>query len=110
MKKYYFILPLIFILGLAYCRYTYMLNPNFSGETMLIKIKQTASLGGQSYDANSVVNAKSIIYYWVLFFIGIVIFFQALFHSKEKNKIIMALYLLISLFSVGFFSLDYFLI
>lgn len=85
-----------------------MLNPNFEGDPILIKIMQNNSLGLQRVEANSVINMKSIIYFWVLFFLGNVIFFQVLFHSKEKTKIIMALYLLISLFSVGFFAIDTF--
>jgi len=85
-----------------------MLNPNFEGDPVLIKIMQNNSLGNQGVEANSVINMKSIIYYWVLFFLGNVTFFQALFHLKEKTKVIMALYLLISLFSVGFFAMDAF--
>ncbi|MCK5104501.1 MAG: hypothetical protein KAR17_16870, partial [Cyclobacteriaceae bacterium] len=109
MKKYTFVLPLIFILGLAYWRYTYILNPNFVGEPLLIKIRSL-----NHYDpapiitANSIINIKSIIIYWVLFFLGNVALFLTLFSSFEKVKTIGFFYLLLSFFSAVFFALDAF--
>ncbi|MCK5468356.1 MAG: hypothetical protein KAI99_07605 [Cyclobacteriaceae bacterium] len=109
MKKYTFVLPLIFILGLAYWRYTYIINPNFVGEPLLIKIRSL-----NHYDpapiitANSIINIKSIIIYWLLFFLGNVALFLTLFSSFEKVKTIGFFYLLLSFFSAVFFALDAF--
>lgn len=105
MKKYTFVLPLIFILGLAYWRYTYILNPNFSGEPLLIKIR---SLSALDVTVNSVINIKSIIVYWALFFLGNIALFLTLSSSHEKAKTIGFLFLLISFASILFFALDAF--
>ena len=105
MKKYTFVLPLIFILGLAYWRYTYILNPNFSGEQFLIEIK---GIPASEITANSIINIKSIIIYWGLFFLGNIALFLTLSRDHEKAKTIGFLYLLISFVSILFFALDAF--
>ena len=108
MKKYTFVLPLIFILGLAYLRYTYLLNSNFVGDPLLIKIKLFNANNDQIILTNSAINIKSIITYWVLFFLGNIVLFLVLFSSFEKAKTIGFFYLLISFFSAVFFALDAF--
>lgn len=107
MKKHLFLFPLVFIVILAYCRYTYMLNPNFSGEDMLVKIAQDDPLVNQG--AHSPINIKSIIVYWVLFFLSNAAFFLSIF-PKGKVKLLLVLYLLISALSMFFFAMNAFLI
>jgi len=102
VKRYTFVLPLIFIIGLAYWRYTYILNPNFSGQQFLIEISGSA----KSIEPNSLTNIRSIIIYWTLFFLGNVALFLTLFSSFEKVKTVGFLYLLLSAFSVIFFAFD----
>jgi len=102
LKKYSFVLPLLFILGLAYWRYTYILNPNFNGELFLIHIEKY----GNSIAARSPVNIKSILTYWVLFFLGNIGLFFTLFSSFDKVKIIVFFYLLLTLISVVFLGID----
>ena len=102
LKKYLFTLPLLFILGLAYWRYTYILNPNLDGEPFLINIKRL----GNTISANSPANIKSIIIYWLLFFLGNVAFFTTLFSSFEKVKTIGFLFLLLTGVSALFFAID----
>lgn len=107
-NKYIFLLPLLFIIVTAYWRYTYMLNPNFSGEPFLIKIIKGNSLANQRYDANSLTNIKSIILYWLLFFAANTVFFRTAFHSRKKANSIIALFLLISFVSALFFAVHAF--
>jgi len=102
LRKYIFTLPLLFILGLSYWRYTYILNPNFAGEPVLISIK----LFGKAIAANSHANIKSIIIYWLLFFLGNIGLFLTLFKSFEKVKTIGFFYLLLTIISVTCFGLD----
>ncbi|MCG8308692.1 MAG: hypothetical protein MI975_14965 [Cytophagales bacterium] len=103
MKKYSFALPLLFILGLAYWRYTYILNPNFSGEPFLFEIRKF----GNTFPPHSAINIKSIIIYWILFFLGNIGLFVTLFASFEKVKATGFFYLLLSAGSVLFFGLDH---
>ena len=110
MKKFLSILVLSLILVLAYCRYTYVLNPNFSGEPVIIKIMDYGNLENQNISADSIINIKSIIIYWTLFFVGNVVFFLTVFSSAGKIKSIVVLYLLISLLSAFFFALEIFLL
>ncbi|MCK5104369.1 MAG: hypothetical protein KAR17_16205 [Cyclobacteriaceae bacterium] len=105
MKKYSFVLPLIFILGLAYWRYTYILNPNLSGEELLIEIRGSPA---SEITANSIINIKSIIIYWALFFLGNIALFLMLSKGLEKAKTIGFLFLLVSFVSILFFALDAF--
>jgi hypothetical protein len=105
-KRYLFVLPLLFILALSYWRYTYILNPNYHGEPVLLNYRfYIASLG-----ANSMVNIRSIIIYWVLFLLGNMLFFRVLFSSKEKVMAIIFFYLIISFASAIFFTADRFLL
>lgn len=105
-KRYLFVLPLLFILALSYWRYTYILNPNYHGEPVLLNYRfYIASLG-----ANSMVNIRSIIIYWVLFLLGNMLFFRVLFSSKEKVMAIIFFYLIISISSGLFFVADRFLL
>ncbi len=109
LKKYNFILPLIFIFGISYLRYTYILHPNFNGEAFLIKIKLVEALDNQEATGlNTMVSIKSIIIFWVLFFLGNVALFFSLFSSIDKVKTIGFFYLLISFFSVVFLALYFF--
>jgi hypothetical protein len=108
LKKYLFVFPLVCIVILAYWRYTYMLNPNLSGDPFLIKIMKGNGLANQSYDANSLTNIKSIILCWLLFFTANTIFFRTAFHSRKKANSIIALFLLISFVSALFFAADAF--
>lgn len=102
LKKYAFALPLLFILGLAYWRYTYILNPNFSGEPFVIDIRKF----GHAITANSPANIKSIIIYWTLFFLGNATLFLTLFSSLQKVKTIVFFYLLLTSISVLSFGID----
>jgi hypothetical protein len=103
-KKYVRIFPLIFILGLAYLRYTYIINPNFSGESFFIEINSLQN----GILSDSAVNIKSILIYWVLFFLSNIALFSTLIHSHGKVKAVGFLYLLISFASVLLFALDIF--
>lgn len=107
-KKYGSVLPLIFILGLAYMRYTYILNPNFSGEDFLIEIMPFQEDINSGILPDSLGNIKSILIYWALFLIGNLVFFRILFNSIEKVKAIGLFYLLISFASGVFFAMDIF--
>ena len=104
LKKYLFIPPLIFLLGLAYMRYTYILNPNFDGDPMLLEINKF----GHSISANSLVNIKSLIIYWTLFFLGNTGFFSLLFTNFDKVKTVGFYFLLLTGISVVFLALDAF--
>lgn len=105
-KRYLFVLPLLFLLALSYWRYTYILNPNFHGDPVLLNYQAyIATLG-----ANSLVNIRSIILYWAMFFLGNLAFFLVLFSSREKVKAIIFFYLIISFASAVFFAADRYLI
>jgi hypothetical protein len=106
LKRYTFVLPLLFILGVAYWRYTFILNPNFSGDPLLFEIK----VDGKAIAHNSVINIRSIIVYWTLFFLGNVAFFLTLFSSMKKVKTVVFLFLLLSFFSLAFFAIDAFVV
>ena len=107
LKKYTFVFPLVFILGLAYWRYTYILNPNFAGDPIIISIKPSWSENPEvEVTVSSIVNIKSILIYWTLFFLGNIALFVTLFSSFEKVKPIGFLYILISILSVLFFAFD----
>lgn len=106
IKRYLFVLPLLFILALSYWRYTYILNPNYHGEPVLLDYRVYIS----SLGANSMVNIRSIVIYWVLFFLGNMLFFRVLFSSKEKVLAIIFFYLIISFASGVFFIADRFLL
>lgn len=109
LKKYKFVFPLFFVFGLSYLRYTYILNPNFIGEQILIEIKSLNSYGNETTNSiTTLISIKSIIVFWVLFFLGNVALFLSLFSSFEKIKTIGFFYLLISFFSAIFFALDVF--
>ena len=105
LKRYVFILPLLFILGLAYWRYSFILNPNLSGDPFLIEINAS----GTSIAPNSAINIRSIIIYWILFFLGNIAFFLSLFSTFEKVKTVIFLFLLLSFLSVLFFGIDAFI-
>ncbi len=107
LKKYAFVFPLLFILGLAYWRYTYILNPNFIGESWLINIRYMKRM---QISVSSVVMGKSIIIYWLFFFMGNTAFFTLLFSSFDKVKMVGFLFLLISVLSASLFVIDTFLI
>lgn len=107
-KKYISVFPLIFILGIAYWRYTYILNPNFSGEDFLVEIKPFQEDINSEILPDSLINIKSILIYWVLFLFGNLVFFRTLFNSFDKLKAIGLFYLLISFVSAVFFGLDIF--
>lgn len=107
MKKYTFVFPLIFILVLAYWRYTYIINLNIEGEQILINIR---NLRFNQISLNTDITIFSIIIYWMLFLLGNMVLFLTLFGWAEKVKIVTALYLLISFVSALFFVLDTFLL
>ena len=108
-KKYIFLVPLLFILIAAYCRYTYILNPNFSGAPFFIKIMRNANLDNQDIGAESETNIISILIFWVVFLSGNAAFFMSVFQSSFKTKSIIALFLLISFASASFFTMNIFL-
>ena len=101
-RRFLFVLPLMFILGLSYWRYTYILNPNLSGEPFLLEYRYYVGQLG----ANSLVNIRSIFIYWILFFIGNITFFLALFNLPDKVKTIAFFFLLISSFSGSLFLIE----
>ncbi len=105
-KRYLFIFPLLFILALSYWRYTYILNPNFHGEPVLLDYRLYIGSVGTS----SLVNIRSIIIYWVLFFLGNAAFFLQLFSSRDKLKAIIFFFLIVSSFGIGFLIIDKFLL
>ena len=106
LKKYSFVLPLLYILGLAYCRYTYILNPNWSGKPLFLEIQTI----GKNIGPDSITNMMSILIYWMLFFLGNIGLFALLFSSFEKVKAAGFFYLLLSGGSILFFALDAFII
>jgi hypothetical protein len=97
--KYFFLLPLIFILGLSYWRYTYILNPNTIGEPLLLDYRLYVNKLG----ANSLMNIRSIVLYWISFFIGNTVFFFTLESSLKTAKNIGFVFLIISMVSGMFF-------
>jgi hypothetical protein len=79
-KRYLFVLPLLFILALSYWRYTYIINPNFQGDPVLLNYRAyIATLG-----ANSLINIRSIMLYWTMFFLGNLAFFLFCFLPKKR--------------------------
>ncbi|NJN26451.1 MAG: hypothetical protein HC819_10975 [Cyclobacteriaceae bacterium] len=91
MKKYLFLVPLVLILALAYCRYTYVLNPNWSGEESMLRIKQRGLLADPALVALSMtVTVKSIIIYWHMFLLANAAFFLCVF-PKGKVKLLLIL-------------------
>lgn len=105
MKKYTFVFPLIFILVIAYWRYTYIINPNFLGEQMIVNIRY---LKFSQITLSPFITIRSIVIYWVLFLIGNIAIYFTLFGWSEKVKSISGLYLLISVVSALLFALDTF--
>ncbi len=105
MKKYTFVVPLIFILVIAYWRYTYIINPNFQGEQMIVNIRY---LKFSQISLSSFITIRSIVIYWILFFIGNIALYFTIFGWSEKVKSIIGLYLLISFVSALFFTFDIF--
>jgi hypothetical protein len=107
VKKVAVILPVLAILVLSYYRFTYFINPNFSGEPFLIKIRQAAGLqdivspGGDA-------NVRSIMVFWVLFLLGNAWFSVVLFRSKVKVWFVIGLYLVTSGVSAAFFAGNWF--
>ncbi len=97
--KYFFLVPLIFILGLSYWRYTYILNPNTIGEPFLLDY----SLYVNKLGANSIMNIRSIVLYWISFFIGNTVLFFALESSLKAARNIGLVFLIISAISGIFF-------
>lgn len=104
-NRYAFVVPLLFILALSYWRYTYILNPNFQGDPVLLDYRYYI----HSLGANSMLNIRSILIYWVFFFLGNVLFFLVLFTSKEKVKAIIFFYLIISSVSGALFFIQIFI-
>jgi len=104
LKKFAFVLPLLFILGLSYWRYTYILNPNLDGDPFMIEISKL----GWTISSNSYVNIKSILIYWLFFFLGNVALFLTLYKTLENAKIIGFFYLLLSIISALFFTVEMF--
>jgi len=84
-------------------RYTYLINPNASGQDIFIEIDGQGSLLQQQ----SSLNIISIIVFWTLFFLGNIALFLTLFSSITKVKTIVFLYLLLSVISAGLFALDH---
>ncbi len=105
LKKYLPFLPVLFILILAYCRYTYFLNPNLSGEPFIIPIQSDFN---HEIAPDSIMNIKSIVTYWLLFLMGNMLFFSWTF-SRDAAQGIAFFYILISLFSMTFFAIDRFI-
>lgn len=106
IKKYLWVLPFLFILVIAYTRYTYIINPNFQGEPVFLEYGYYA----QELGAHSMVNIRSIIIYWILFFSGNVIFFHLLFSSKEKVRTVIFFFLVISIGSAGCIIADKYMV
>lgn len=103
LKRIAIILPFILILALSYWRYTYIVNPNFSGEPFLIQIKSD----GASFEAYSLVKIKSVITYWLLFFAANLLLFKIAFAERHISKIAVFLFLLVSAISAVVFVLYY---
>jgi hypothetical protein len=97
--KYFFLVPLIFILWLSYWRYTYILNPNTIGEPFFLDYRLYVNRLG----ANSLINVRSIILYWILFLIGNTTFFFILEGSLKTARNISLIFLIISSISGMFF-------
>jgi hypothetical protein len=72
------------------------------GEPFLFEINKI----GSAIASNSQINIKSIIVYWLLFLLGNMALFLALFKTWERVKIITFFYVLLSLFSGLFFAVD----
>lgn len=102
---YLAVLPLVCILVLSYCRHTYLLNPNLMGDPFLLDYRLMVSRLG----AASLVNIRSILLYWVLFFTGHVIFFLSISFTRKKIALIAILFLIISAMSGIVMALDIFL-
>lgn len=103
MKKVTVILSVLAILVLSYYRYTYFINPNFSDEPFLIKIRQAAGLQDMVAPGGDA-NVRSILVFWVLFLLGNAWFSMALFRDRAKVIFVIGLYLAISGVSAAFFA------
>jgi len=103
VKKVTVILSVLAILVLSYYRYTYFINPNFSGEQVLIKIRQAAGLQDAVAPGGDA-NVRSILVFWGLFLLGNAWFSIALFRDKAKVWFVIGLYLAISGISAAFFA------
>ena len=106
LKKYRFFLPLIFILLLSYWRYTYILNINFQGDPFFIPIRSNYN---HVITPDSITNIKSIITYWLLFFIGNLMFFSWKF-SRKTAQGLAVFYLFFTFASVFFFAFHRFVV
>lgn len=104
MKRISIIFFVLLILLFSYWRYTYILNPNFSGDPFIISIR---AVGG-SFEAYSSIKIKSVIAYWLMFLIGNVLLFRTVFARNRKLKIAVLFFLLLSVASAAIFGLNYF--
>jgi hypothetical protein len=96
-NKFVFIGSIILLFAISYLRFTYYINPNFSGEPIWIKIA-----GIELYysdlveydhinrlDARLSVKIKSIIVFWILFAFNNLLLFK--FWRSNKNDLIFML-------------------
>jgi len=114
-ERILFLLLVLLLLVCSYLRYTYVINPNFSGEPLLISIQQsggtvknTLDLNDQSdRNINQFVKGKSILVFWVFF--GLLDYFlMRSWRGKQQDT---ALFLVsyggLTLISIAFLVLHY---
>lgn len=105
MKKYIFLIPLAFILALSYCRYTYVINLNIHGEPIFVNIRALKYAVSEGLVQSPMISAKSIIVYWVLFFMGNLLLYVLLYGISAKSKTMLAFFLFISVMSALAFGI-----
>jgi len=104
---------LLFIV--SYLRYTYYINPNFSGEPVWIKIAEAKQQSKGILDFNTIIYpvidniimGKSIIVFWILFGIINVSLFKSWRNKKEDVMLFLLTYGGLSMIIVFFMGLHF---
>lgn len=114
-KSIRIIFLILMLLGCSYLRYTYVLNPNLSGEPPLISIEGSKRWAQHSLDLNSpadlninqFIKGKSIILFWLMF--GLLDYLLVWYWRGKRQDIHLFLvtYLGLTLISLIFLALHF---
>jgi hypothetical protein len=102
LKNALTVLAFLSLVLISYARYTYLINPNVSGEPLLLDYRHHVEL----YGAGSMQNIKSIFIYWGLFLLGNATLFFMRFSSHSILRVIVFVYAGLSFLSVFFLLID----
>ncbi len=89
--KSLFLVSIIILFIISYLRFTFWINPNFSGEPLWIKISETKSDNdvllelneNNQIQINDTIRAKSIVVFWFLFTFGNFFLIKSWRNSKK---------------------------